>query len=57
MAKVIEKISNARRYATRRRASRFSRMSRSEWRAFAFLGAISLTFWALLTFVVGQGAF
>ncbi len=57
MAKIIEKALNARGNATRRRASSFSRMSRSEWRAFAFLGAISLTFWAFLTFAVGRGAF
>ena len=57
MAKVIERALSARGNATRRRASRFSKMSLSEWRAFAFLGAISLTFWAFLTFAIGQGAF
>ena len=57
MAKAIEKALSARGDATRRRASSFSRMSLSEWRAFAFLGAISLSFWAFLTFAIDQGAF
>ena len=53
----MEKALNSRDEASGRRANNVARLSRSEWRAFAVLGAISLTIWAFLTFSIDHGAF
>lgn len=57
MAKTTNEIRNVKRLARRRRTSIFPRTARSELRTFAFLGAISLTFWAVFTFALGRGMY
>ena len=53
----MEKTLNSRDKASERRANDFARLSRSEWRAFAVLGAISLTIWMSVAFTVDRGMF
>lgn len=53
----MEKALNSRDKASGRRANDFARVSRSEWRAFAILTAISLAIWLSIALTIDRGTF